>query len=145
MSRQVRSNDAETRVRADAWKRLWLRNDLGARAAQRERSHMTIRQFLTRRMAICFSIGLLAWLGGASSFSISTSQPDPPWFYAIFVVVFGGALLSFYRLRCPRCRTSLGTSILRMIGTSGGLGRRIDFCPYCGVSLDEPYDKTSET
>jgi hypothetical protein len=106
---------------------------------------MTIRQVLVRRVAICGLIALAAWLGAAASISFSMSQQDLPWTYAIFVVAFGGALIGFYRLRCPRCRASLGTNTFRMIGTRGGLGRRIEFCAYCGVSLDEPYDKSSET
>jgi len=68
------------------------------------------------------------------------SQTEPPWFYAFCVIVFGGALIAFYRLKCPRCRTALGTVTFRIISYGKSFSRRIDYCPYCGVSLDQPLE-----
>jgi hypothetical protein len=101
---------------------------------------MTIRQVLSRRMVIWLLVALASWIGCAASLSFSTSSQYPPWFYAFFIVVFGIALLGFYRLKCPRCRTALGTNAFRIVGIGSGLSKRIEYCPYCGVSLDETYD-----
>jgi len=101
---------------------------------------MTIREVLARRRTICFIVAFAAWLGGAASISFSTSQYDPGWLYAFFIIIFGGALIAIMRLRCPRCSGSLAFTSIRLTGKSKGLSRRIDFCPYCGVSLDQPYD-----
>ena len=100
---------------------------------------MTIRQVLSRRMIIWLLIALASWLGGAASIALPTNQ-DVPWLYPLFIVIFGVALLGFYRLQCPRCRTALGTNTFRIVGINTVLTKRIEHCPYCGVSLDQPYD-----
>jgi hypothetical protein len=55
------------------------------------------------------------------------------------MIVFMGAILALnYLVKCPKCANNLGRTIALPVGLSLGTGRKIKFCPYCGVSLDEP-------
>jgi hypothetical protein len=49
------------------------------------------------------------------------------------VAVMFGALLYLDRTRCPTCRERLGIQIANQYG----VGRRIAFCPFCGVGFDK--------
>ena len=44
-----------------------------------------------------------------------------------------GALLYLDRTRCPTCRERLGIQF----ANQNSLGRRISFCPFCGVGFDK--------
>lgn len=67
------------------------------------------------------------------------------YFYAAVAVGFlglaimFGALLYLDRTRCPTCRERLGIQIANQYG----LGRRIGFCPFCGVGFDKCEVRTS--
>jgi hypothetical protein len=55
------------------------------------------------------------------------------------VVVFGGAILALQRfVRCPKCKARLGQTIAMPVAFSWGSGPKVNFCPFCGVNLDEP-------
>jgi hypothetical protein len=52
--------------------------------------------------------------------------------------LFGGAILVLQRtVRCPKCKARLGQTIAMPLAFSWGSGPKINFCPYCGVSLDQ--------
>ncbi len=52
---------------------------------------------------------------------------------ALGVAVAFGALLYLDRTRCPTCRERLGIQIANQYG----IGRRIAYCPFCGVGFDK--------
>jgi Transcription factor zinc-finger len=55
------------------------------------------------------------------------------------LVLGGGATLMWRRVKCPKCRASLGETAMRtMAGLKDG---RVDQCPHCGVGFDEPMPK----
>jgi hypothetical protein len=54
-------------------------------------------------------------------------------------VFFGGAILALQRfVKCPNCKARLGQTIAMPVALSWGSGPRVNFCPFCGVNLDEP-------
>lgn len=53
--------------------------------------------------------------------------------------MFGGAMFAMQRIvKCPKCKANLGRTIAMPLSLSWGSGPKINFCPYCAVSLDEP-------
>jgi hypothetical protein len=97
---------------------------------------MTIREFLTRRVAVYGLVALGAWAGAALSMTLT----EQPWPYAFFVVVLGVVFIAFYRLKCPSCRTALGIVTFQLVSFGKSRSGRVDYCPFCGVSLDQPYE-----
>ena len=54
-------------------------------------------------------------------------------------VMFGGAILALQRIvKCPKCKARLGQTIAMPVAFGWGSGPRVNFCPFCGVKLDEP-------
>ena len=100
----------------------------------------TIRDYLKRRVRWSMGVGLCAWLSLAVSASAGVRNPLV--FFA-GVLVFGGATLSMLWIKCPRCSVRLGQSIAGTMAIPG-LKPQPNFCPYCGVSLDEPRLKQTE-
>ncbi len=104
---------------------------------------MTIREELATRRRRLMVLAFLAWLGGGLS-AIFRVKDGLPWLPLPFFALFGAAvLLHLYWLRCPRCRGPLGIVNASLTKEGGGLRRRINFCPYCGISLDEPWQKVT--
>jgi hypothetical protein len=58
-------------------------------------------------------------------------------FFLAGVLGFGGAILSTIWIKCPRCSVRIGQSIAGAMAIPL-LKPQPNFCPYCGVSLDEP-------
>jgi hypothetical protein len=107
---------------------------------------VTIRKLITRRRRNFLILAFAAWLGFGGSMFVASTQGTPPWFTLIFFAAFGAAILGIlFRLRCPRCKGSFGMINAPFNGKTTGINRRIDFCPYCGVSLDEPLSMIRET
>jgi DNA-directed RNA polymerase subunit RPC12/RpoP len=102
----------------------------------------SIRDYLKRRVRLTMAIGLGGWLLVAVAMgSTHGKEPPPPLLIAGFVM-FGGAILILQWIRCPRCSARLGQCITMGLGFNLSiLGRKKspNFCPYCGVSLDQPY------
>ena len=100
---------------------------------------MTIRDYIKRRARWGFGIAIAAWLVVAISGNMGFRFPG-----ARFVAIGGafgfmGAILSFLFIRCPKCRARLGQTIA--MPTALRFSRwspQVNYCPYCGVSLDEP-------
>jgi hypothetical protein len=101
---------------------------------------MTIRDYLKRRTRLIAAVGFAGWLLlPLSTIVVGGGQPPVPLFVAGFVV-FGGAILAlFFLVRCPKCKTTF-RQLASEIAFHWGTRRRVNFCPYCGVSMDEPYD-----
>jgi hypothetical protein len=106
----------------------------------------TIRQFLAGRKRKLIFVLIVCWLGIFVPMAVGADRyPAPPWLAIVSVVFFAGAMAAIigilFFIRCPRCKGLLGTNNAPLIRNwIGVLGRRINFCPYCGVSLDEPYE-----
>ncbi|MGD0504992.1 MAG: hypothetical protein ABSD02_19830 [Steroidobacteraceae bacterium] len=110
---------------------------------------MTIRDFIKRRTRIFFGMAIAGWLVCAGSMIVSENaqckpgcgnvRPAPPTGLFLGVPLFAGAILGMtFFIKCPRCSARLGQFSMQ---TPFSFGRQINFCPYCGVSFDEPCQK----
>jgi hypothetical protein len=100
---------------------------------------MTIRQYLqTKANAFAWPIIALALLGLA--LRISGLALTPLGFSAVlasFATILLVCVVLAVRFRCPRCSGPL-SSLIAHFGPMRKLGRKIQFCPFCGVKMDEP-------
>jgi hypothetical protein len=102
----------------------------------------SIRQYIKRRVWWCAAVALGGWLMIPLGGAIARNLPDG--FMRIVLpvvgfVMFGGAILALqWAVRCPKCTAKLGRTVAMPIAFSWGSGPKINFCPYCGVNLDEP-------
>jgi hypothetical protein len=94
----------------------------------------TIRDYLKRRVRWCMAVGIGGWVIFASSI---VTHVDNPMINILGFVMFGGSILALqWMLKCPRCSVRLG-QIAMTLGIPG-LKPQPNFCPYCGVSFQEP-------
>lgn len=97
----------------------------------------TIRESLTRRVRWCMAIGIGGWVAIAFSTAVGGggSGFENPIFIVGFITFMGAMLALQWMIKCPRCSVRLG----QLAFTLGipGLKPKPNFCPYCGVSLDE--------
>jgi hypothetical protein len=109
---------------------------------------MTIADYLTRRTRILFGVAFAGWLGAGVGVAVlhdRIPKGDPPWPMMIGFALFGIAWIFLMRLQCPRCEGRIFMIAGHLAQPTFFQRRRICFCPYCGVSLDEPYDKPGGT
>jgi hypothetical protein len=99
----------------------------------------TIRDYIKRRVRLAFAAAFAAWLSiPLFVFANKGKEPIPVVLVAVAIPVFFGVILYMtWFLRCPRCRANLGQTVAVPIAFRWGR-RKMNFCPYCGVSLDEP-------
>jgi len=95
---------------------------------------MTIRQELGRKEQRLFLVAFFFWLGFAGSMVGMFFCPYVAALLALCGVGFATCIMKIFRLRCPRCRGSIG--YLFHTWSLPGWSRRIKFCPYCGLDLD---------
>ena len=83
--------------------------------------------------ALGVSVGglLLVMLTGV----IATSSNTGATIALGFLIVLAAALATRF-IKCPKCSTRLGQQVAMHIALPAGRAR-FNFCPYCGVSLDE--------
>jgi hypothetical protein len=109
----------------------------------------TIRDYLKRRVRWIFAVGVLGWLALPLSGVLRHEEPGNQAgaaLPALGMLVFLGAILAFnWAIKCPRCRANLGRTIAMTVGLSWGSGPKVNFCPYCGVNLDEPRVKLASS
>jgi len=102
----------------------------------------SIRQYIKRRVWWCAAVALGGWLMIPLGGVIVKNLPDGPVRIALPVVgfvMFGGAILALqWAVKCPKCMAKLGRTVAMPIAFSWGSGPKINYCPYCGVNLDEP-------
>lgn len=79
------------------------------------------------------AIGIGGWIIIAASIG---ARPENPIFNILGFLVFGGAILALQWIKCPRCSTRLGQMVMPLAVRA--FKPQPNFCPYCGVSLDEP-------
>lgn len=102
----------------------------------------TIRQYIKRRVWWCMALGVAGWVMLPLGAAVARSLPDAIPEGAIAVVgalIFFGAILALqWLVKCPQCKASLGRTVAMPIAFSWGSGPKVNFCPYCGVNLDQP-------
>ena len=99
---------------------------------------MSLRDWLRRRARQNWLIyGSLVLLAGVSTWLPSTWSKwvtVAPMFLIVPLVV----AYAHSRLACPRCGNALGTVMPPWRLHHGSLRKRVNHCPFCGVSLDAP-------
>jgi hypothetical protein len=105
------------------------------------RKPVTIREYFRGRAKRGRRALGLGGLTAAASLAILAMTSNLDSVYAPVAVAVGvlgvavmfGALLYLDRTRCPNCRERLGIQIANQYG----VGRRVGFCPFCGVGFDQ--------
>lgn len=109
----------------------WPRNSDG-------RTQVTIRDLLARQVRRFMVLGFCLWLAFAAIAVASSAHYVPAWLVVIpFIGFFATVLATLYRIRCPRCGGRLGQMAGYLRAKPGFLVRPMNYCPYCGVNLDE--------
>ena len=90
---------------------------------------MTIRRYLRKRSLMLWA-ALIVW-----AISGFVTEELPSWVEVLWIVAGIALLISQFWIRCTRCKTHIPSTI--------GVGifqwfKPINFCPFCGVHLDEP-------
>ena len=93
---------------------------------------MTIRGYLKRRRVVSWSL-----LFGSLALAVLGGAPQSPLAHpAVLTIGLAGFLVAIVYSnvanRCPLCRGPLGSLMFNY-----GISRRVRFCPFCGVSMDE--------
>jgi hypothetical protein len=106
----------------------------------------TIREHVKRRMWWCVGTAVGGWL---TIFAGTTLEKDLPGDIPRgvlplvgFVLFFGAILAMNWLVKCPKCKAKIGRTIAMPLTFSWGSGPKINYCPYCGVNLDEPMPQT---
>lgn len=102
---------------------------------------MTIREYFkarSQRARTILGVGLLVVAIAIGSFAV-TDHLYREYSYAVtgaavvgLAIVFG-ALLYLDLTKCPQCLVRLGIQIANQYR----FGRRVDYCPFCGVGFDK--------
>jgi hypothetical protein len=100
---------------------------------------MSIREVLKKRRRILIVVTLAAFLVFLLGVQLSLTL-HRRWLAYLGAIVFCAAgYLNNVWLKCPRCHRSIGFARRKGLPLFG-VG---ESCPYCGVSLDEPWEKMS--
>ena len=104
--------------------------------------NQTMRDYIRRRVWWCVAFAVGGWLMFPLGAAFERRLPDGVARAAVWIVgfvMFGGAILALQRfVRCPKCKARLGQTIAMPVAFSWGSGPKVNFCPFCGVNLDEP-------
>ena len=100
----------------------------------------TIRERLRRRVRWALALGLGGWVLVAlamTAFGLAKDQETGAAFGVQLVgfLMFGGGILAMARTKCPKCSATLGQLAASL---AVPFVKQPNFCPYCGVSFDEP-------
>ena len=100
---------------------------------------VTIRQHIKRRLLIAYGLCLVGALifVATGAFRVRGLGGETPLMWLGFVPFVGGIIFGNLAVRCPRCNGNLGqTAAMHLFRWSKK--HRLNFCHYCGVSVDEP-------
>jgi len=104
--------------------------------------NQSIRDYLKGRIRWCLAFALGGWiliaLGGGLAQHLPEGIPRPALPLVGFAVFFGAIIALQRSIRCPKCRARLGQTIGMALAFNFGSGPQVNFCPFCGVHLDEP-------
>jgi hypothetical protein len=110
--------------------------------------NQTIRAYLKGRIRWCLALAVGGWvliaLGGGLAEHLPAGVPRPAIPLAGFVVFFGAIVAMQRSIKCPKCKAKLGQTIAMPLAFSWGSGPQVNFCPFCGVNLDEPRPGNSD-
>lgn len=105
----------------------------------------TMRRSLTRRVRRALVTLILGWLMlplSMFAFGNRDRSEDPVAlaFQILGFLMFGGGILFLARTKCPKCAATLG-----QVGMTLGIPfiKQPNYCPYCGVSFDQPMPGTA--
>ena len=97
---------------------------------------MTFRNVLKRKANIFFaSMAAFYALAIAAVFSVA-NVPTQIYALSFFALIFAPLVILRWYFRCPRCGGSMG-ALVANFGPLRFLAKPVNFCPSCGVALDE--------
>jgi hypothetical protein len=108
---------------------------------------MTIRDRLNRRIILTYVVLYLSVIGifFGVGFSASCDPSGPPVFaIPFFLILLAAVLYLQFGIRCPSCRNPVAHLTTMPRGGWIRLGKRIRFCPFCGVSFDSELTESGE-
>ena len=103
---------------------------------------MSIRDVLEKRRRILIAVGVGALLVLLLGVQLSVTFHRPWLAYLGAIAFFAAPYLNTAWLRCPRCHRSIGFARERPRKILSPFGPG-EMCPYCAVSLEEPWDRTA--
>ena len=100
-------------------------------------SHESIRTRLKRRVRWTMAVGLCGFVLFIAG---TTMRPkDFTWLPIAGFLTFFAAMISVqWFTKCPKCNSRLGHDMSQRLGLTF-FGKAPNFCPFCGVSLDEQW------
>jgi len=101
---------------------------------------MTIRDYLRRRKARYLGIGIACLVFAGGSILAYGISGHAAYSTAGLGFVFGylACVVLSRSLACPRCRSNVGSYATWLNLRPSGFFRRMNHCPGCGTSFDEP-------
>jgi len=97
---------------------------------------MTIRDYVRRRVVIGYGLAFLGvGIFMASAFLTDGRDKEADFFLFGFVPFLAAVVFIHFFIRCPRCKGNL--ALTPAVYPSLSRKHRLNFCPYCGVSVDE--------
>jgi hypothetical protein len=102
---------------------------------------MTIREYLANRTrkVIVVEVILFVLTIALSTLGIPIFKKEPYLHFVLLVPLFIIVSIQLKGFRCGRCKQRLGELTLNLTGWKF-LGKKVNFCPCCGVNLDEKCD-----
>jgi hypothetical protein len=86
-------------------------------------------------------LAIVSWLGFGASMPLAAEPSGFPALSFLFFAGFGAAALGIMLfLKCPRCQGPLGATNATIKMDNFLFTRKMNYCPYCGVSLDERFE-----
>lgn len=98
----------------------------------------TIRERIARRVRWTAAAAFIGWLLVASSAVAKLNTTVSVDVTLLGAALFLGAIVSLLFVRCPKCLARISQTIAMPVGLSFGRRRRVNYCPFCGVHLDDP-------
>ena len=104
---------------------------------------MTLREYILKKSKWILLIPFLAIMVGGLLFGVVRPFSNP--YLAFFlppIVILLLCWIAIFIPKCPRCKGRLHIMVTGL--KSSPFGKRVDYCPFCGVSFDEKMDPKEE-
>ena len=97
---------------------------------------MTIRAYIRRRVILGYGLAFVGFaLAVALAIFFERETKDSPLFFIAIIPFLAAVVFINFGVRCPRCKGNL--SMTPAAYPTFSKKHRFNFCPYCGVSVDE--------